>query len=602
MGTTPTVRPADPHTTDRRDQGHDSSFYPRRPRSYLWDALVALLFLLAAAALGHGLFPDPALRELAHNPEDQILIEWFLAVDVQVLFGDQGLVTDRLNAPDGVNMLANATSLTLGLLLAPVTVTLGAPVSFALLTIGNLAATAIAWYLLFARTVGVHRLVAAVGGGFCGFAPAMISHSNSHWHMSAQWLVPAIVWAVIRLARAAERSDRRRILTSGLWLAGLVVGQFFLGAEVLYLTALTLALVTAGYALLRRQWIKRVLPGFAAGLALATGVASMALAYPLWVQFAGPGSVTDGPFNAYYYSADLLSWVVFSPLTVAGSDHAARLATSAAEYNTFLGAPLLLVAAGCGWWLRRQPVVLAAAGAALVMAVLSLGPELVVNGYRTGIPLPYRLLVGQPVVDAALPQRYAVPVVPLVALILVRALEQARRLPLATRRLVPVAVGLALLPLTPVPLATQERPPIPEFIRAGHWRECVEPGGVLVPVPLPTPPQPQPMRWATAAGAEFALPEGFFIGPYGENGRAAMGISPRPTSALLAEVAATGTVLEITDAHQAQAAVDLAYWGAQCVALDPLQPHHAQLHTVLAALLGPGERIADVWAWRIRSA
>ena len=109
-------------------------------------------------------------------------------------------------------------------------------------------------------------------------------------------------------------------------------------------------------------------------------------------------------------------------------------------------------------------------------------------------------------------------------------LEQARRLPLATRRLVPVAVGLALLPLTPVPLATQERPPIPEFIRAGHWRECVEPGGVFVPVPLPTPPQPQPMRWATAAGAEFALPEGFFIGPYGENGRAAMGISPaRPT-------------------------------------------------------------------------
>ena len=64
---------------------------------------------------------------------------------------------------------------------------------------------------------------------------------------------------------------------------------------------------------------------------------------------------------------------MFSPLTVAGSDHAAD-GTSAAEYNTFLGAPLLLVAAGCGWWLRRRPrVVLAAAGAALVMAVLSLG-------------------------------------------------------------------------------------------------------------------------------------------------------------------------------------------------------------------------------------
>ena len=34
-----------------------------------------------------------------------------------------------------------------------------------------LAATAIAWYLLFVRVLGVRRLAAAVGGGFCGFAP-----------------------------------------------------------------------------------------------------------------------------------------------------------------------------------------------------------------------------------------------------------------------------------------------------------------------------------------------------------------------------------------------------------------------------------------------
>src|SRR5690606_26449843 len=126
--------------------------------------------------------------------------------------------TDRLNAPDGMNMLANATSLTLGLLLAPVTLVAGAPVSFAVITVGNLAATATGWYLLFARSLGAHRAAAAIGGGFCGFAPAMISHSNSHWHMTSQWLVPALVWAVLRLARAAEAGAHRRIATSALWL------------------------------------------------------------------------------------------------------------------------------------------------------------------------------------------------------------------------------------------------------------------------------------------------------------------------------------------------------------------------------------------------
>lgn len=324
-----------------------------RLRPTMIDCGVALLFLAGAVWLGHELWPDPASRVLALNPGDQTLIEWFLAVDTQVLRGEQGLVTDRLNAPDGVNLLANASSLTLGFLLAPVTLTLGAPVSFAVLTIGNLAGTAVAWYLLFARTLGAHRVAAAVGGGFCGFAPAMVSQSNSHWHLTAQWLVPAIVWSVVRLARAAEtaahgndppgRQDRTtpappahtaglssaggRVVTSGLWLGGLVVVQFFLGAEVLYLAAVTLALLAVTYGLARREWARRVLPGFLAGLAIAAGAATMLLAYPLWLQLAGPGSVPNGPFPASYFSVDLASWPAFSPLTVAGSAEAAPLAT-----------------------------------------------------------------------------------------------------------------------------------------------------------------------------------------------------------------------------------------------------------------------------------
>lgn len=605
MGTTPATRPAEHGSAEpaaplaeKVTFGWPLPAMWRRPA--LRDLAMVVIYLAVAGWLTHGLWPDPATRELLLNPDDQILIEWFLAVDTQVIFGDQGLVTDRLNPPDGVNLLANASSLLLGLLLAPVTLTAGAPVSFAVLTIGSLAATAAAWYLLFARTLATPRPVAALAGACCGFSPAMVSHSNSHWHIAAQWLVPAIVWSVVRLARAASGGDLRRVVTSGLWLAALVVAQYFLGAEVLYLTAVTLALFVAGYALARREWARRVLPGFAAGLAVATGAASVVLAYPLWVQFAGPGSVTDGPFDPHFFSADLLSWSTLSPLSLAGSDAAADLATGAAEYNAFLGWPLLLVVAGCAGWLWREPLVRAASGAALVMGVLSLGPELLVNQRRTGIWLPYAALADLPVIDAALPQRYAVAVVPLLTVILVRALRRAGRRDRRTRVMIPVAVGLSLLPLVPTPLPTGDRVPVPAFISQGHWRECVAPGGVLVPVPLPTPQAPEPMRWASAANAGFAVPEGFFIGPYGRGGGPSIGTFKQPTSALLAEVAATGVVPRIGPEQQAQARADLRFWGAQCVVLADRQPHRVQLAQVVSDLLGEnGEVVADVRIWRV---
>jgi hypothetical protein len=602
MGTTATTHSAD-RASSRAVNRFIRGLVAARHRPLVADCGVVLLFVAVAVWVGHGLWPDPATRELARGAEDQVLIEWFLAVDTRVLFAGQGLVTDRLNAPDGVNMLTNATSLVQGFLLAPVTLTLGAPVSFAVLTIGNLAGTAAAWYFLFTRTLGAHRTAAAVGGAFCGFAPAMVSQSNSHWHMTAMWLVPAIVWSVVRLARSAEAADHRRVITSGLWLAALVVVQYFLGAEVLYLTALTLALVTVPYALLRWHWARQVLPRFLAGLAVATGAATALLAYPLWVHLAGPGSVPGGPFDPYYYSADLASWVAFSPFTVGGTEAAGALATGPAEYNTYLGWPLLLVAIGCLIWLGERTIALAAAVAAATMAMLSLGPELVVNGTRTGLALPYVALVDLPVVDAALAQRYALAVVPLVGLVLVLALQRAgaQRAGAGRARLaVPVAIGLALVPLLPTPLPAGDRAPVPAFIGEGHWRDCVDPGGVLVPVPLPTPRQPEPMRWAAAANAEFALPQGFFIGPYGGGGGASMGTFPQPTSRLLAEVATTGEVAPIGSAERAEAARDLALWSAECVVLGPGQRYESALRDALEQLLGrPGERVADAWIWRV---
>ncbi|MER7458304.1 hypothetical protein [Micromonospora sp. NPDC126480] len=577
------------------------------------DLAVLLSFLLLAGWLTKGLWPDPAVRVLSLNPEDQALYEWFLAVDARALLGDFGLLTDRLNAPDGVNLMTNTTVIALGVLLSPVTLLFGAPVTFALLAGVNLAGTAFAWYLLYTRTLGARRAAAVTGAGLCGFGPGMVSQTNSHLHMTAQWLVPVIVWLVVRLLRAADPvahagrgtprrtagPDRRRIATSAVALAAVVSVQVFVGEEVLFLAALTLLVMAVTYAVTDRDLARRALPSFAGGMLIATGLAVLVLGWPLWFQFAGPQGVADGMFSPHYFSADLRSWWAVSPLSLLGTDGAARLTTGPAEYNTFLGWPLLLVTAACALWLGRRPLVVACVVGILVTGALSLGPQVVVGGERTALPGPYALLAGLPVVDGALPMRFALAALPLIATVLVLALDRALRGVGRSRRWVPAAVGVALLPLFPLPLPTAVRPPVPEFITAGHWRQCVPPGGVLVPVPLATPPEPWPMRWATAADAEFGMPEGFFIGPYGRNGKAAMGTSRRPTARLLDGVWKRGLQPAVGEDQRRQAAEDADFWDASCVVLTVDTRHADSLRGTLEQLYGPSTRVADAWIWRV---
>ncbi|MGC4771848.1 hypothetical protein ACLQ25_23130 [Micromonospora sp. DT44] len=597
------VRLADP--VERASRAGRLRTAVRRRRT---DLLVALMWVTLAGWLTHGLWPDPGGRTLALNPEDQTLYEWFLAVDARALLGDFHLLTDRLNAPDGVNLMANTTIIALGVLCAPVTLLFGAPTSFALLAAANLAGTALAWYLLFHRTMRVRRLAAALGGGLCGFGPGMVSQTNSHLHMTAQWLVPVIVWLVVRLLRASDPGggrgrpagpDRRRMISSAAGLAVAVTAQVFIGEEVLFLSAVTLLVMAIAYALTDRDLARRALPGFAGGLAIAAGLAMLVLGYPLWFQFAGPQGVADGMFSPAYFSADLSSWWAVSPLSVAGSDEASRLTTGPAEYNTFLGWPLLLVTAVCAIWAGRRRLVLVCVAAALVMGALSLGPEVVLGGTRTALPGPYALLSGLPVVDGALPMRFGLALLPIVATVLALAVDRALGSTGRARRLLPLSVVAALLPIFPTPLPTAGRPALPEFVAGGHWRQCVDPGGVLVPVPLPTPKEPWPMRWAAAADAGFGLPEGFFIGPYGRGGTAAMGTFKQPTSALLADVARRGDQPAIGDEQRRQAAKDADFWGASCVALTDDAPHAASLKTTLEQLYGPATRIADAWTWKV---
>ncbi len=590
-------------TTERPDLVVSPTVGPSARTALLrrWrDPIICFGFVLLALWLTFGLWSDPDTRTLALNPADQVLVEWFLSYGSRFWVGDFSLVSDRLNAPDGINMLTNAATVGLGVVFAPITWLFGVSTTFAVIMGFNLAATATGWYLLFVRTLYASPFAAAVGGFFCGFAPGMVSQANSHLHMTAQWLVPAMVWCVVTLWRAAAEevvAAKRVILVSGL-LGVLVTAQVFIGEETLYLTAFTLVLVSLCFLALRRPPARRI-GRMALSLSIAVGTAIPLLAYPLWLQFHGPQSVPNGVFSPDYFVADLASYVAISPLSLFGSPESARLSTGAAEYNTFLGWPLVLLILVLVVWLYRRPIVLPVFLAGLVMCWLSLGPMIVMDRRPTGLSGPYEMLKGVPVIDGALPLRFALVAIPLIAVLLVLAIDQALNSGNQwVRWAIPISIGIALLPSIPAPLPTTDRPAVPRFYAEGHWRQCASEGDVIVPVPLPTPPEPEPMRFAADQNAAFGMPEGFFIGPYGRGGRATIGTWKRPTSALLAEVAKTGKPVVITDQMREQARIDLAKWEAKCVVLTA-HKHQAQLQATLVDLLGTGETVSDAIIWRL---
>lgn len=564
------------------------------------DVLVVVLYLLAAGYVSMGLILHPDAHSLALNEPDRVLEEWFLAHGGLWWSGDFDLVSTRMNVPDGINLMANASLIMPSVLLALITLVLGAPVTFVALLIGNLAGVAVGWYLLLSRTLRLHRLAGFFAGLLCGFAPGMIAQSMGHLSVTSAVLVAPMVWCVVRLYRGI------RPVATGVLLAALVVAQLLTGEEVLFLATLGLALFTVLYAGLDRRRAKQAARPLLTGLAVTASTAGALVAYPLWVQFAGRQAVSGGPYGTFasFYSTDVASLVAVSPYAVLGNPATAMNPPGPAEHNGNLGWPLLLAAALAVVWLRRMALAWATAGTALLALVLSLGPEITISGERTGLAGPYALLVRIPVVDAGLPGRIALAAVPPLALLFALAVHRALTERTGIRYFVLAAVPVVLLPLVPAPLPTGHRAPVPAFITEEYWRDCVDPGGVLVPVPLPTPTRPDTLRWATAAHAWFAVPEGYFIGPYGGEGSASIGIYPRPTSALLNKVAETGEVPLLGAEQQAQAAADVAYWKADCLALATgaaAVPHAGELQQTLEFLYGPGRQVADAWVWDVGS-
>ncbi|GAB3569990.1 glycosyl transferase [Amycolatopsis endophytica] len=567
------------------------------------DALVIGLYVIAAFILYAGLWVNLTRGGYMYNSgQDQNMWEWFFAVAAHSVFTWQNpLGTDLQNFPDGVNLMANTAMFGLSIPLSPITQLFGPTVTWAIALTGGLAGTSIAWYWVFSRHLVGSRTAAAIGGAFCGFAPAMISHGNAHPNFVVLFLIPFIVMRLIRLAQG------QRPVRDGIILGLMLAYQVFLGEEPLLIMMMAFVLFAAGYAASRPREALRMVKPMAGGLVIAAVVAVAIAIYPLWWQFLGPQSYRTLEHGSV--GNDTAAFTRFATESIGGTPEAAAdVSMNRTEENAFFGWPLIVLMVVLTIWLWRNVVARAIAISMFLMAWLSLGVQLIVNHEETGIPGPWKLLAELPLFDSLLESRLAIGCIPAVAALLAIATDRVfQAAPSFRDRDLPVrflwlgALVAVLLPVAPTPLKTYIRPETPVFFADGAWKQYVSDGSVVV-VPLPGSGDARALTWQVEADLGFPLADGYFVGPSGPGDkRGRYGAVERPTAKLLADVREDGQVPEVTVDQRAQAVEDLKYWKADAVVLAPVTNGNALHQTVDQLLGGSAQYVDGVWVWDVRA-
>ncbi len=570
----------------------------RRPlwkRSRVRDLAAVATFVLLAFWVTYRVWLHPTWG-LAANRADQAFFEWMLGHGALVATGQASpFFSGQMNAPLGINLMANTSVLGISIPLTPVTLLFGTRAAFNVFLTGALILTAASWYLVLSRYLLRRRLAAFVGAGFCAFAPGMISQANGHPNLVAQFLVPVLIWRTLELRRP-------RWVRNGVLLGLVVIWQAFINLEILFMTAVGLVIFMAVAAAVRWRDARATWRPFLFGSLVAVGLALAALWYPIFLLLAGPQSYSGLPFEVRGYGADLAAYVALSRESLLGSMDSARgLAQNAAEENSFFGWPLAALIVLIVVALRRNAAAIGLFVVGVLFAYLSLGPVVRLHGSPTGLPSLWASVHDVPVLSSAVPTRWALAVTPVVGLLLAMGVLAAQRMPwshlVAFRAVAGAALLVALVPIAPTALPATKLSNTPKFVSEGTWTRYASDGKSIVFVPMPTSGVNDPIRWSAATLTRLPLAGGYFLAPVGPERIANFTSEFRPTNYYLRYVSRTGRIPPADAATRANARADLSYWNAGAVVVPQRRDSQLWIKTLTELYGVPPVRVGDVWLW-----
>jgi hypothetical protein len=458
--------------------------------------LAALLYLAISLLLQHRVLDDFAGSAIGRVSTDATGFTWWLAHTAHALTsGADPLVTDLQHYPVGVNALWNTAVPLLGVLLAPVTLTAGPTAAF---NVGMVLGPAVSGMAAVAALGGIVRSPAArvVAGALYAFSPFVLAHLQAG-HLNLVWAVlPPVLLA---LAHRLFVRDLRRP-----WLLGALTGlalalQAWLYTQTLAIGVLMLVVLAA---VLAARYPRRAVDRLPALLRAGTSclaVYAVLAGYAMYLVLAGPARPRGPLRSPEYGSADLANTLLPTWLTAIRPVPApAEMQGNLGEQGGYLGVAVLvlvlLAVSACGTAARVAAVVGAVAW------LLALGPQLFVGAEPTGVPLPWRVVLGVPLLAEVEPVRLQVVVTLAVAVLAGLALDRFPR-PVA---LVAILAAVSWLPADAQRSTSAGAPAPPQLT-----------GQVVETWPRVTADWyggADPLRTQIASGFGYRLTGGYFLG------------------------------------------------------------------------------------------
>jgi peroxiredoxin len=495
------------------DAGHDE----RRPfRRRIPDRLGALgssgqgaaafgLYALVSIAL----YAIPILARFGSayvgvGKTDSKLYIWSLTwMPYALSHGLNPLFTHEVWAPGGAS-LAWVTSIPgPSLVMLPFTRLFGPLFAYNLLLVAAPALASWGAYLVCKRVTKAFW-PAAVGGYLFGFSTYIVSQMHGHVNLVLIFPVPLCVYLVLRrVDRTIGAPAFASLLALGLVFLFSTSTELFATATLFGAIAFLGALAFAPRDLRRRL--------FGTGVLVVGSYAIAAIVLSPYLYLALAHRPTGAIRPVELASSDLLSFVVPRWSTWVGGEAmrgiSEHFTSSVVEDAAYLSVGLVLMLALFAWSARRQRTTWLLLGFVLVVAVLSLGPTLHIEG-RPSFRLPGAILADAPLIEHATPQRF--PAYLWLAIGVCAALWLAAgRGRLAWVRYALVGVGMVLI------LPDVSSPPyhpdlaVPRFFTDGTYRQHIRPGEIVYAIPVK---QGEEMLWQARTNMYFRLAQGY-VGP-----------------------------------------------------------------------------------------
>ncbi len=442
--------------------------------------LSAFAVYAAASVLffGRGALGQLSTAQIGKGRDPQLLM-WFLAWWPHAIANHLNPFFCRVVfAPEGVNLAWTTCVPLMSILAAPITLGFGPTVTYNVLCMLYPALAGWTAFIL-CREVTDEWWPSLIGGYLFAFSSYMVGQAAAHLALLPVFPIPLFAWWALRGLRGEVKGGA---LVGGLTLALLV--QFLCEVEIFA----TMTMFIAIGAILTLLFTSGDQYEAALGMLkpLVQSYALVLLVLSPYLYFLFSSGYEAGPINSpLFFSTDLLNFLLPTPAMELGRLKTFEAPTSGFignifEANGYIGVPLMLVAAGFAHDFWRYAWGKTLVLFAIIAAVLSLGPFLLVGG-RIVSPAPAGLLLFLPMMNKALPCRFMLYSFLALAVMTAIWLDRSKTSRM-WRATAAATIVLSMLPNLAESFWTTPLT-VPQFFRGGSYRKYVVPGENVLVLP-----------------------------------------------------------------------------------------------------------------------